>query len=80
MADEKTPAEEIPDPTPLDPFATQTETLCWVELKACGLRKAVTSAWPANYSRRWIGAASRAAWDSCPRTPKQRRKARSAKR
>ena len=32
---------EIPDPTPLDPFATQTETLCWVELKACGLRKAV---------------------------------------
>ena len=32
---------EIPDPTPLDPFHTQTITICEVELKACGLRKAV---------------------------------------
>jgi hypothetical protein len=32
---------EIPDPTPLDPFHTQTITICEVELKACGIRKAV---------------------------------------
>lgn len=32
---------EIPDPTPLDPFATQTVTICWTELSACGIRKAV---------------------------------------
>ncbi|HEX6901286.1 MAG TPA: hypothetical protein VF789_16295 [Thermoanaerobaculia bacterium] len=31
---------EIPDPTPLNPFATQTETICWVELKICGIYKA----------------------------------------
>lgn len=32
---------EIPDPTPLDPFHTQTITICEVELKVCGIRKAV---------------------------------------
>ena len=32
---------EIPDPTPLDPFATQEVTICWAELSACGIRKAV---------------------------------------
>jgi hypothetical protein len=32
---------EIPDPTPLDPFATQEVTICWTELSACGIRKAV---------------------------------------
>jgi hypothetical protein len=29
----------IPDPTPTDPFHTTTETICWVELKICGVPK-----------------------------------------
>jgi hypothetical protein len=29
----------IPDPTPTDPFHTTTETICWVEIKICGIKK-----------------------------------------
>lgn len=32
---------EIPDPTPLDPFATRNVTICWAEVSACGIRKAI---------------------------------------
>jgi hypothetical protein len=34
---------EILDPTPLDPFGTRTVTLCWAEVSACGIRKAVVT-------------------------------------
>lgn len=39
---------EILDPLPNDPFHTTTETLCWVELRVCAIRKVITS-WPISH-------------------------------